>query len=59
MRKKVVPQKTQGSILGTILSNALLNELFIATKEASSTGYVNDNTLYEAFSKFNGIMTSF
>ena len=59
MWKKVTPQKPQGSILGTFLSNVLLNKLFIATKEASSTGYVNDNTLYEAYSKFNGIMTSF
>ena len=43
---------------GTILFNIFLSDLFLVTKEAEFTSYVDDNTLYDAGNTIEDLISS-
>ena len=48
----------QGSVLGPILFNIFLSDLFLVMKETEFTSYADDNTLYDAGNTIEEVISS-
>ena len=48
----------QGSVLGPILFNIFLSDLFLVMKETEFTSYADDNTLYDAGNTIENVISS-
>ena len=46
IRKQLISGVTQGSILGPVLFNIFINDLFLFIKEAKLANFADDNTIY-------------
>ena len=49
----------QGSILGPLLLNIFLNDLFLILKDVNITDYADDNTLYGSCDTIKEVISSF
>ena len=48
----------QGSVLGPILFNTFLSDLFLAMKETEFTSYADNNTLYDTGNTIEDVISS-
>ena len=52
----LVYRKPQGSILGQILFNIFISDLFLVFKDVNFVSYADDNTIYESIKSVDNVI---